>query len=66
MTGSLGRPAAAGQTSPATPALVSSGYLLAALALLMLPRPQSMVGWPAPWVVSCNWCPGGAWPRRAA
>jgi hypothetical protein len=30
-----------------TPALLSSGYLLAALALLMLSRPRSMVGWPA-------------------
>jgi hypothetical protein len=30
MTGSPGRPAAAGQTSPATPALLPSGYLLAA------------------------------------
>ena len=36
MTGLLGRPAAAGQTSPATPALVSSGYLLATLALFVL------------------------------
>src|SRR5829696_9488881 len=34
--------------SPATPALLSSGYLLVALALLMLSRPRSMVGWPAP------------------
>jgi hypothetical protein len=49
--------------SPATPALLSSGYLPAALALLMLPRSRSMVGWLAP---GSSAVPGGAWPRRAA
>ena len=52
--------------SPATPALLSSGYLLAALALLMLPRSRSMVGWLAPGSSAATGCPGGAWPRRAA
>jgi len=46
MTGSPGRPAAAGQHSPATPALVPSGYLLAALALLVL-APPALAGWVA-------------------
>ena len=44
MTGSLARPAAAGQHSPATPALLPSGYLLAALALLVL-APPAILGW---------------------
>jgi hypothetical protein len=39
MTGSPARPAAAGQNPPATPALLPSGYLLAALALLVLAPP---------------------------
>ena len=41
MTGSLGQPAAAGQNPPATPALVPSRFLLAALALLALAHPYS-------------------------
>jgi hypothetical protein len=55
MAGSPGRPAATGQTSPVTPALSSSEYLLAALAPLMLPRPRSMAGWPA---TGCRGAPG--------
>jgi hypothetical protein len=46
LTGSPGRPAAAGQISPATPALVPSGYLWAALALLMPAPPGISLGWP--------------------
>jgi hypothetical protein len=54
MTGSLARPAAAGQYPPATPALVPSGYLLAALALLV-PAPPALAGWLAgAWVVRCG------------
>jgi hypothetical protein len=54
MTGSPGRPAAAGQHSPATPALLPSGYLLAALALLVL-APPALLGWLAgAWVVRCG------------
>ena len=55
MSGSPGRPAATGQTSPVTPALSSSEYLLAALAPLMLPRPRSVAGWPA---TGCRGAPG--------
>ena len=44
MTGSPGRPAAAGQNPPATPAPLLSGYLLPALALLML-APPAILGW---------------------
>jgi hypothetical protein len=59
MTGSPGRPAAAGQTSPATPALLPSGYLLAALAVLML-APPAILGWLAgAWVVRCGWVSRG-------
>jgi hypothetical protein len=51
MIGSPGRPAAAGQNLPATPALVPSGYLLVALALLVL-APPALAGWVAgAWVV---------------
>jgi hypothetical protein len=51
--------------SPATPALLSSGYLLAALALLVLALPV-ILGWLArAWVVAATGCPGGHWPRRA-
>jgi hypothetical protein len=53
-------------TSPATPALLPSGYLLAALALLVL-APPAILGWlPGAWVVRCGWVSRGAWPRRAA
>jgi hypothetical protein len=59
MTGSPGRPAAAGQHSPATPALVPSGYLLVALALLVL-APPALAGWVAgAWVVRGGWVSRG-------
>jgi hypothetical protein len=59
MTGSLARPAAAGQHSPATPALLPSGYLLAALALLVL-APPAILGWLAgAWVIRCGWVSRG-------
>jgi len=57
MTGSLGRPAAAGQTSPATPACYRPGTW-------WLPgpthaAPPAIHGWLAgAWVVRC-----GSWPR---
>jgi hypothetical protein len=50
MTGSLARPAAAGQSPPATPALLPSGYLVAALLLLVL-APPAILGWLAGAVV---------------
>jgi hypothetical protein len=59
MTGSPGRPAAAGQHSPATPALLPYGYLLAALALLLL-APPALAGWVAgAWVVRGGWVSRG-------
>jgi hypothetical protein len=59
MTGSLARPAAAGQNPPATPALVPSGYLPAALALLLI-APPALAGWLAgAWVVRCGWVSRG-------
>ena len=59
MTGSLARPAAAGRNPPATPALLPSSYLLAALALLVL-APPALLGWLAgAWVVRCGWVSRG-------
>ena len=59
MTGSPGRPAAVGQHSPATPALLPYGYLLAALALLLL-APPALAGWVAgAWVVRGGWVSRG-------
>jgi hypothetical protein len=46
-------------TSPATPALLPSDYLLAALALLVL-APPAILGWlPGVWVVRCGWVSRG-------
>jgi hypothetical protein len=59
MTGSLARPAAAGQTSPATPALAPSGYLVTALLLLVL-APPAILGWiVGAWVVRGGWVSRG-------
>jgi hypothetical protein len=45
---------------PATPALAPSGYLLAALALLVL-VPPAILGWLAgAWVIRCGWVSPGA------
>jgi hypothetical protein len=60
MTGSLARPAAAGQNLPATPALLPSGYLLAALAPLLV-APPTLASWLAgAWIVRCGWMSPGA------
>jgi len=50
MTGSLARPAAAGQSPPAIAALLPSSYLVAALLLLVL-APPAILGWLAGAVV---------------
>jgi hypothetical protein len=68
MTGSLWPPRAAGwhREAAATPALLPSGYLLAALALLVLAHP-AILGWiVGAWVVRGGWVSRGAWPRRPA
>jgi hypothetical protein len=60
MTGSPGPPRAAGpEPGVGTPALLPSGYLLAALALLLL-APPALAGWVAgAWVVRGGWVSRG-------
>ena len=61
MTGSLWPPRVAGwhREAAATPALLPSGYLLAALAPLLV-APPAILGWVAgAWVVRCGWVSRG-------